>query len=107
MCAMVCLASWHAEQAATMGDLTSVVFCALHGAARLQVATVATQGCAVVQVQGVVESQFEVTAPIFWVTGAATLLTVYGPLVVMLHGLAVVHTHGAAGVQAVAPWVPL
>ena len=49
--------SWQAEQAATIGELTSVVLCALHGAASEQVATTPVQGSAVVHVHGVVALQ--------------------------------------------------
>src|SRR4051812_15465601 len=107
MCAMVGFASWQAEQAATMGDLTSVGGCALHGAPRLQVATVAVQGCVVLRVKGGPGLHCLVAVPIFCVKYPAMLLAVIGPLTSMLQGLAAVQVQGAAGVQAVAPWVPL
>src|SRR5690242_11306262 len=103
--------SWQAEQAATIGELTSVVPCALQGAAGEQVATIPVQGAAVVQVHGVVELQALVVAPTFWVKLTAVLSTAYGPLMVTLHGLVALQTHGAAGVQLLVAvptvWVPL
>src|SRR5438477_3938836 len=59
--------SWHAEQAAAIGELTSVVACAVHGAAVLHVATTPLHGCAVVHVHGVVALHWVVSVPIFWV----------------------------------------
>src|SRR5438477_7724374 len=91
--------SWQAEQAATIGELTSVVPCALQGAASEQVATTPVQGCAVVQVHDVVELQGVVVVPIFCVKLTAVLLTVYGPLMVTLHALVALQTHGADCVQ--------
>src|SRR3954471_22301251 len=103
--------SWHPVQAATMGELTSVVGWALHGARAVQAATTPLQGCAVVQVQGVAGLQLVVTPAIFCVNDTGTLLTVYVPLTSALHGFAALHVQGADGVQAtVAPpmvWVPL
>jgi len=99
--------SWQAEHAAAMGDFTSVVPCAWQGAATLQVATVPVQGCAVVQVQVVPAAQAVVTAPIFCEKATGTLLTVYGALTSTLHGFAALQMQGEAGVQIVAPWVPL
>ena len=57
--------SWQAEQAATIGEFTSVVPCALQGAFNEQVATTPVHGAAVVHVQGVVELQALVVAPTF------------------------------------------
>jgi len=99
--------SWQAEHAAAMGDFTSVVPCAWQGAATLQVATVPVQGCAVVQAQVVPAAQAVVTAPIFCEKATGTLLTVYGALTSTLHGFAALQMQGEAGVQIVAPWVPL
>ena len=91
--------SWQAEQAATIGELTSVVPCALHGLASEQTAATAVQGCVLLQVQGVVPLQALVTVPIFCVKLVGTLLTVYGPEMVTLHGLVVLHVQGAVGAQ--------
>src|SRR5215475_7436254 len=68
--------SWHATQAAAIGEVTSVVPCAWHGAFRLQAATTPVHDCAVVQVHGVLAVQVVVTLPIFWVKVTSTLLTV-------------------------------
>lgn len=103
--------SWQAEQAATIGDTTSVVPCAWHGVAGVQAATTAVQGCAVVQVQGVPVTHAVVTVPIFWVNVTGRLLTVYAALIPTLQGLVALQAQGAAGVQLTVPadvvWVPL
>src|SRR5689334_4028397 len=110
MWSMAAGVSWQAEQAEAIGDFTSVVSCAWHGASRVHFATVpvhfvAGAGAAgsVTHVQGV--STEHVVEPCLNVT--ETPWTVTGPLTVIEQGLAAVQTQGAAGVQAVAPCVPL
>src|SRR4051812_17360738 len=99
MWSMAIAVSWHAEQTATTGDVTSVVGCASQGALVEQVATVPAQGCAVVHVQAAGSLHVVVTVPIFCVNVTATLFTVYGALTATLHGFAAEHVQGAAGVQ--------
>jgi len=103
--------SWQATQADAIGELTSVVPWASHGAAVLQALTTPVQGWLVVQVHGVSEVHAAVTEPIFWEKFTARLLTVYGPEIATLHGLVALQMHGAAGVQTLVAtptvWVPL
>src|SRR5437868_15081200 len=58
--------SWHATQAAAIGEFTSVVPWAWHGAVRLQVATTPVHGWAVVQIHVAPALHVVVTVPIFW-----------------------------------------
>src|SRR5438552_18309960 len=97
---MACGLSWQAEHADAIGELTSVVPCAWQGALGEQVATTPVHGCAFVQVHGVVPLQGVVVAPIFCEKFTGTLFTVYGPLIVTLHGFAVLQMQGADGVQS-------
>src|SRR4051794_30745637 len=101
--------SWQAEQAEAIGDFTSVVSCAWHGAAGLQGDTVAEQGCELVQTQVAPASQTVVTVPIFCenVTAGLAALTLKGAVTVMLQGVSFVQMQGEATVQVVAPCVPL
>ena len=109
-------ASWQAEQAAVMGLFTSVVPWASQGDVWVQVATTAVQAVVVplaglvVQVHGVAAEQV-VTAAVVVSTRCVkvtlTPWTVTGPATVMVQGLAAVQVHGAVGVQAVPPCVPL
>src|SRR5438046_1738136 len=94
--------SWHAEQAAAIGEVTSVVPCAWHGAAVVHVATVpvhlvAAAGAAgsVTQVQGVACEQ--VMLPCLKVTDTPWIVT--GLSTTTVQGLVVVQRQGLAGVQ--------
>src|SRR3954470_3439622 len=93
-----------------MGDLTFVVPCASQGAAGVQAAIVplhfvAGAGAAgsVTQVQGVAAEH--VVVPCLKVTETPWIVS--GVSTVTEQGFSLVQTHGLAGVQTVAPCVPL
>src|SRR5262249_36845568 len=87
--------SWHAEQAATIGDFTSVVGSASHGAEVEHVlAATPVHGAALVHVHGAAAVQL-----------VPPCLPEVTPVTV--HGLARLHVHGVAGVQLWVPCVPV